>query len=457
MKRAKIQKELAPYWLKSGHGNVRIYVRRHVGDCLFTSKNETSCMCPKWLYANPKNGAAYQRAAETPSFAEAVQKARDLMRGWDPEIAKAREITNPTGTAVSAAVDKYMTVLRNRGCSASYVDKLIRAVFIRRPKYQKRSKNLTLLDFIDQHNQTAVEPVLYVHQIENDLLEQWAESWGSNDLTSAQWRNVTNSLLIWAHRRGMFHGRPLPSFGDSRKRKPGNRCGHFTDEQYQKIIASLPYYAAAATHKAGKRLPENYVPRMRAFIELGRWSGMAIIDLIRFSPAEHLTGDVITYRRKKNGQIAIATIPQMLAEWLRHIPAEEKMTDPERPFRLGDDDDNVTTIWRERFQAVCKFAGVREIVTEVGKRIQPHPHMLRDTFAIDMILRGVGLDIVAKALGHATTDQTQRAYLFWIKKREEYAIQQQRAALANVALAPFAPASTAVDLDRGVRRRALVN
>jgi hypothetical protein len=34
-------------------------------------------------------------------------------------------------------------------------------------------------------------------------------------------------------------------------------------------------------------------------------------------------------------------------------------------------------------------------------------------------------------LGHATTQMTQRSYLFWVQKRVDHCIEDQRAALAR--------------------------
>ena len=58
--------------------------------------------------------------------------------------------------------------------------------------------------------------------------------------------------------------------------------------------------------------------------------------------------------------------------------------------------------------------------------------MLRDTFAIDAISRGVSLENVAKMLGHATVQMTQHSYLFWITKRLDYCIEDQRTALTRL-------------------------
>jgi integrase len=167
-------------------------------------------------------------------------------------------------------------------------------------------------------------------------------------------------------------------------------------------------------------------------MDLGRWAGMAVCDIVRFSPALNLgANNVLTYRRRKSTQMAHVLLDPAVAARLRSIPAE-KGSSPDRPFHFpGSRDAGNRQLWRLRFQTLCRFAGITACETEVGVR-SPHPHMLRDSFAIDAISRGVSLENVAKMLGHATIDMTQRSYLFWIQKRIDHCIEDQRAALARM-------------------------
>src|SRR5262249_51471685 len=153
-------------------------------------------------------------------------------------------------------------------------------------------------------------------------------SWESNDLTSNVWRTIAKGFFKWANRQGYIERVPEFSVVRGKRYKKGNRCGYFSPEQYQKLIRSLPFYQP----ERGP-LPANYQTRLRAFVELGRWAGMAVADLVRFAPAKNLAGDVVTYRRAKSGGIAVVAIPHELAARLRAIPPEEGSSS-EQPFRL---------------------------------------------------------------------------------------------------------------------------
>jgi len=46
-------------------------------------------------------------------------------------------------------------------------------------------------------------------------------------------------------------------------------------------------------------------------------------------------------------------------------------------------------------------------------------HRLRDTFAVDLLEKGVPLEEVSKALGHKSTKTTERHYAKWVEGRQD--------------------------------------
>ena len=149
--------------LDNENGSVRVYTRRHINGCRFTSPDQQSCSCPKWIYANPRGGRPTRFAAGTPSFTEAFEQARKLWRGWDPEIRQARAVNTPApGIRIEDALAKYYEVLASRRLSPGYMSHTVVACSDRRkPRRDGRGKllaggvtpvNLPLLAFLDQIN-----------------------------------------------------------------------------------------------------------------------------------------------------------------------------------------------------------------------------------------------------------------------------------------------------------------
>ena len=46
-------------------------------------------------------------------------------------------------------------------------------------------------------------------------------------------------------------------------------------------------------------------------------------------------------------------------------------------------------------------------------------HRLRDTFAVDLLQKGVPLEEVSKLLGHVSIKTTEKSYAKWIKARQD--------------------------------------
>ncbi len=46
-----------------------------------------------------------------------------------------------------------------------------------------------------------------------------------------------------------------------------------------------------------------------------------------------------------------------------------------------------------------------------------HPHRFRDTFAVELLLKGVSIFDVSTLLGHASVKVTERSYSPWVQAR----------------------------------------
>lgn len=65
--------------------------------------------------------------------------------------------------------------------------------------------------------------------------------------------------------------------------------------------------------------------------------------------------------------------------------------------------------WWKTLKKIFKAAGI-----PVAR-----PHMLRDTFAVEMLLAGVSIEQVSVLLGHTTVKVTEKHYLPWVKERQQ--------------------------------------
>jgi integrase len=91
-----------------------------------------------------------------------------------------------------------------------------------------------------------------------------------------------------------------------------------------------------------------------------------------------------------------------------------------------------TARWHRRVTKVFDLAGIKKVRTELGRMRDPHPHMLRDTFAVWHLRHGARLHTVSKMLGHAKTTTTEQSYLPWVKELDEAHIADARRSLQKM-------------------------
>ena len=146
-------------------------------------------------------------------------------------------------------------------------------------------------------------------------------------------------------------------------------------------------------------------PREQALLLLMRYSGLAIRDAATL-PRDAVDGSQLTLRRAKTGELVLCELPPSVVEALEQIARPDRAhffwTGASKP-------QTVTNYWRAR---------LREIA---GKALVPgfRPHRLRDTFAVQLLLRGVAMQDVSALLGHSSIQTTERYYAPWNRSRRD--------------------------------------
>jgi integrase len=214
----------------------------------------------------------------------------------------------------------------------------------------------------------------------------------------------------------------------------GSRTAIFTDKQYESVLRAVAGYKPENVPAATR---DSWQLRITGFVELLRWSGMALIDAVQFQPELVADDGVLRYRRQKTGELATVVLPKHVLVLLRNIPLQHDSAGAAhllsmKYFTAHSD----TVTWRKRLMKLFLLAWISEVRNELGKIRPAHPHMLRDTFAVWNLRHGVPLHAVAKMLGHSDPSTTAKAYLPWVKELEQATIAEGRAALDRAAPKP---------------------
>ena len=147
---------------------------------------------------------------------------------------------------------------------------------------------------------------------------------------------------------------------------------------------------------------------------LMRWSGLRIRDAITFE-RHHLQGDSLLLYQAKTGTPVYVPPPPYVVDALDNVPPGPK-PNPRYFFWSGNGDPkSAVANWQRSYRRLFELADIRKPDGEV-KRC--HPHMFRDTFAVEMLLAGVPIDQVSLLLGHASVKITEKSYAPFVKARQ---------------------------------------
>ena len=412
---------------------VKVIVR-HSEACKDKEKGQDwpKCQCPKALLIYEGDKKRNRRvSAKTRSWARAEQKAQEYRDSWDPRLQKLKQLESEKESqqvTIEKAVALYTADMVARLGDNGTVG-MARSLFGHvDPKSSEVTKNGHLFDWL-----ATIPPAtrpLHIADIASTHLTQWRASWKFADYTAAQRWGMVRSFFNFCEMQGWIQDSPARKLRQMDYEK-GGRTAIFTDKQYDAILQGVTSYEPENVPAITR---ETWQQRITTFAELLRWSGMSLIDAVQYRPELVDAEGVLRYRRQKTGVLATVQLPEHLITLLRSVPLEKDSVSTDQPFRMKDFTPHSDTVtWRKRLMKLFTLAGVESVRNELGKERAPHPHMLRDTFAVWHLRHGVPLHSVAKMLGHSNPTITAKAYLPWVKELEQSTIEEARKALAQAA------------------------
>ena len=167
--------------------------------------------------------------------------------------------------------------------------------------------------------------------------------------------------------------------------------------------------------------------RLRVLIELMQWSGLAIRDAVTLERSRLNEHDQILLYRAKTGVPVFVTLPPNVAESLRR-----HKNDNTRYFSWSGNGNPKSAVadWQRSFRRLFKKVDPRH---EDGTPKRAHPHMVRNTFAVNLLLAGVPLHDVGILWGHSSIKTTERHYSPFVMARQEQLSDAVRAAWTTAA------------------------
>jgi integrase len=418
----------------------------------------TKCSCPVVIRGTLPNGKflSLSTAKYLPADkARNMEAAQELALLWFKNDGPVKP-TLPTPTlvpedcgqvTVEHAVQAYIQDGRDRGNDEATLQKK-EFIFARTAVVEWRakrkgevrpSKTVSLLGFC------ADKGIRFLSELTLPEIREWRARW--TDGTMARRKKQGRVIgFFWFCERNAWcpaHFADDITRGLGKIEGPEAPTGYFEPEEYKRLLDATYIYTDQGSRYGGLIGGE----RIRAVMELMRWSGLAIRDAVCLERSR-LANDpktgvpaIMVQRSKKRdkdeGWIYVL-IPPHVAEQLRTVPPGPR-PNPRYFFWSGEGlKKSAVANWQRSFRRLFKLA---ELKLADGSPKRCHPHMFRDTWAVESLLNNMDIRDVAEVLGHQSVKTTERHYTPWVRARQTHLNNAMMESMVRQGVLPLANAS----------------
>jgi site-specific recombinase XerD len=351
---------------------ITIFVR-HAAECKdHGDEFSRRCNCRKhfrWSH----NGKQFRKQAGTRSWEEAEEIKRQLQ-----DQLAGRE-TRTDAKDLQAAIDVFLDDKRVQ----SITDGVI-------AKYTRELERL--------REYCAGKGVYTVQGLTRDLLTGFAATWPKayeSSQTRSMVRARCRSFLRYCYEaKWLERIPPLPKVQvDELPTLP------LSAEEYERLLEAVQIFVDPVRQR-----------RVRALVQLMRWSGLAIRDALtleRSAIRKEAKLYLVVTRRQKTGTDVCVPLPPAVAAEVLAVGKEDDR------YLFWDGESDIVKTWTKYFIAPLFEAA------KIERGGNMMSHRLRDTFAVDLLQKGIPLEEVSKLLGHESIKTTERHYAKWIQGRQD--------------------------------------
>jgi integrase/recombinase XerD len=362
---------------------VTIYVR-HAADCKYAGDEFSKrCNCRKH-FRWTQGGKQFRRKADTRSWAEAEENKERLVA----QLSGRPVPKSPSGFSLAEAVKLFRADKDNQGVSATV-----------KGKYERELDRLR--KFCETHGAFTVQALT------RELLIGYTATWPEI------YPSTTTRYQVQARLKHFLRFCLDSSWLDRAPKLTRIRVDEaptlpLTDKEYAALLKAIP---VAFGHPP---FPKDKAAKVRALIQLMRWTGLAIRDAvtlerseIQFDKAAKLHS-IVTSRQKTGTHVSVPLKPDVALELLAVLNGNPKYV-----FWTGNGlESSTVTHWQDDMRTLFRAA---KIESDGHMR----SHRLRDTFAVDLLSKGVPMEEVSKLLDHESIKTTEKSYARWAKTRQD--------------------------------------
>lgn len=356
---------------------------RHYPPCDHRDINHRRCRCPKWIQGILEGKGFIRVSAGTRSWEKAERNMRKMEAAADP----LKKVDQPTST--EKAISEYLADEDARKVGAESLRKS-RALLQRGFGSWCKEKKLKLLK-----------------QIGLAEVREFRNGWNNSAATTVRKHERMRVFFAFCVGSGWLQSNPMEAL-----KKPvvprGKPTDYFTREEFTRIVEATYKYEYGGGNDCRFRKE-----RLKALVLLMRWSGLSIKDAVTLERSRINAKGSLLLHRAKTGVPVYVPLPPDVFEALRSLPSDN----PRYFFWSGNGDArSAIKAYQRSFWKLFKLAEIRH---PDGMPKRCHPHMFRDTFAVELLLAGVPIDQVSILLAHSSVKITEKHYSPWVKARQE--------------------------------------
>jgi len=350
--------------------------RRHSPDCQFCGRprrdsRSQKCHCPIWVQGS-LGGEYLRRSLDLVSW----QAAQDRIRGW--EASGEVGVVLPEIPDISDAVERFLEDAKTRGLSEATIGKqnvLLRKQFL--PWCQR-------LGFRS------------LKQIGVNEITQFRNTWADSPISKYKKQERLKGFFHFCVAREWIRANPVAPLKPVKV--PPSQTLPFDQDQMTAILKACDRYSSNGIYG-----DQNGV-RLRALTLLMRYSGLRIGDAVTCA-RDRLVGSKLWLYQAKTGTPVYCPLPPIVIDALQ----EAKGSNPKYFF------------WSGNGKIKSAVADAQRSFRKLFERaeVTGHPHMFRDTFAVELLKQGVSLETVSMLLGHASIKVTEKHYKPWVKTLQD--------------------------------------
>jgi integrase/recombinase XerD len=322
------------------------------------------------------NGKQTRKSAKTFNWETAQERARAIERaelGVGPALGEAKR--------VDVAIALFMDSKRGEDLAQNTL--------------YKHTLTLNRLQAFCDH-----ERLYFMKDLTLAHLTTWRAGWSfTSPLAKRNNQERVKSFFKFCYDAGIIPANPAAQLSSIQvKADEASGVQPFEPKEYKRVLA--------AVSKSGLQ-PRNQA-RVKACMQLQRWSGLSLVDAVCLSKDElQQEGGVFRVRtqRRKTG----AHINNVIPPWLGKELLRVKNGNPHFIFITGE------ATPKGAVSTIDKM--YRQVFTKAG--VDGTSHMFRHTFSVELLKAGVDIRKVSKALGHSSVTITERYYAKWNKAQQD--------------------------------------